>query len=128
MSMSQVEKFWIRVATDSGYQSAFRSALPEQPSPAELAAFASEHGFDLRADDFLQHARTLTVSAAGALDRELSDEVLDSVAGGGSADSYASAPLEMDIYATWGDLPPSGPSKDALPGTAAPGTTAPPRV
>ena len=107
MSMTAVERFWSMLATNKKYQAAFaayRSTLSASPSPSDLAAFASQSGFALSAEDFLNHARTLTIRIETSSDIELSDDMLDAVAGGGSEDSYASAPLELDIYATWDGL------------------------
>ena len=128
MSMSVVERFWVRVATDTEYQAQFRGALPEHPTPEALAQFASGTGYEVCAEHFLEHARTLTVSAntsEAERDVELSDDMLEAVAGGGSEDSYASAPLEMDIYATWDGVD-AAPAKGPLAGgTAAPRPPAP---
>lgn len=104
MDMTAVERFWAKLAFDEEYRAAFRRAMPQHPSPEELASFASGNGFDLGAEDFLEHARSHTIRVATIEDGELEDDVLDAVAGGGSADSHASAPLELDIYANWGGL------------------------
>lgn len=121
MSMSVVERFWVRLATDEPYREEFRAALPEHPEPEDLADFARKTGFDVSADQLVHHARHRTVHARALEDDdledddELSDEMLEGVAGGGSADSYASDQLEMDIYATWDGLG-ADPTNDPLAG------------
>ena len=114
MSTSVVDQFWARVASDAVFKSAFRSSLSENPTPQELARFASESGYEASAEDFLDHARAKAAAPASADDVELSEELLETVAGGGSADSYASDPLEVDIYTTW-ETKPGGTGKGNSP-------------
>ena len=116
MSASTLDRFWARVASDAAYRDALLRTLPGHRGPQDLARFASRTGFDVRAEDFLERALARTERARKALvpkeepmDRELSDKALDGVAGGGSGDSFASAPLEMDIYATWDVVEPASP-------------------
>ena len=115
-----VAGFWARVASDEAFRRGLQRELPATPGPEDLAGFASRAGFDLRAEDFVRHARGRTDRSALPEEGELTLEALEAVSGAGSEDSYASAPLEMDIYATW-DAP------DAAAGSSPPPASPPKR-
>ena len=68
--MSTAERFWDKIATDASYKVAFLNALPEQPTPQDLAQFAGDTGFELSATEILQHARDSLLRASTVDDNE----------------------------------------------------------
>lgn len=108
-----IERFWARIASDASFREALTRELPGTPTPEDLAGFATRAGFPLDAAAFVRHARNRAAAPPAPEEGELSLEALEAVSGAGSEDSYASDPLEMDIYATW-----DAPDTTGTPGAA----------
>ncbi|EKE78690.1 Nif11-like leader peptide family RiPP precursor [Oceanibaculum indicum] len=74
MSKAEMERFLSDLANDADLADAVRSAVRQ---PADLAAFATQHGYAVEGADIEQ-----VVHAASAEGGALSDEQLEAVAGG----------------------------------------------
>ena len=80
MSVEKVTQFLMKVGSDSGLRTEFE-ALPAEGWAAAVTTMAARHGFEFSIDDLASFYASQNDGGADE-DMELSDDMLDAVAGG----------------------------------------------